>query len=51
LDAAQGTGEERIEVYLIYIERVPQPVTLRCAKSAGGIFGFAKKQASAAKGL
>jgi hypothetical protein len=51
LDATQGASEERSEMYLTYIERVPQLATPRCAISACGVCGLAEKQASAAHRL
>ena len=36
LDAVQGRAEERIEMYLMYFEGVPQALTPQCARSASG---------------
>ncbi|MBI2285726.1 hypothetical protein HYU82_02800 [Candidatus Saccharibacteria bacterium] len=48
LGEAQGASEERTETYLTYVEGVPQLVTPRFAKSAGGVPGYARQQAGAA---
>jgi hypothetical protein len=50
LDALQGAGEARTELYLTYSEGAPQPATKQGAKSLGGVSGRAGKQAEAVRG-
>lgn len=51
LDALQGSDEQRTESYQVYGEGAAQLVTRQCAKSTGGVTGFASEQASATGGL
>ncbi|MBI4033386.1 hypothetical protein HY379_00095 [Candidatus Saccharibacteria bacterium] len=45
----QGAGEEWTETYLTYVEGMPQLATQRFTKSAGGMPGYARQQAGAAR--
>jgi hypothetical protein len=49
LDAMQGSSEAQTEPYLKYGEGALELMTPQCAKSAGRVFGSAKKQAGAAQ--
>ncbi len=47
LDAMQGAGEQRTEMYLTYFEGVAQSATPQCAKSLSGAAGSVGRQAEA----
>lgn len=49
LDAVQGAGEARTELYLRYCERALEPATKQCAKSAALITGSASEQVGAVR--
>jgi hypothetical protein len=46
LDEAQGADEQRTEPYLNTVREQSQSVTPRFAKSDGGAFGYAERQAN-----
>ena len=48
-DEALGAGEERTEMYMKYIEGVPQLATPQGAKSQAGAAGFAGRQGLAVR--
>ena len=48
IDAMQGTGEQRTEVYKKYTEGVAEPVTKQGTMIVGGVSSFARKQAGKA---
>lgn len=50
LDAGQGASEEQTEIYMKYIEGVPELATQPGASSNSGATGFAGRQAIAVCG-
>lgn len=50
-DAELGANEQRMEPYFRYGERAVEFVTTLSAKNAGGVVGFAGKQASVVRSM